>query len=64
MLLSVSDGSCFRKAKLRYFVIPFLLVYCYCNHSLLLAVRRTLKSGISPEDMEKLTKQVNILDSK
>lgn len=30
----------------------------------LVAVRRTLKSGISPEDMEKLTKQVNILDSK
>ncbi|XP_074618876.1 FH1/FH2 domain-containing protein 3-like [Acropora palmata] len=28
------------------------------------SVRRTLKSGISPEDMEKLTKQVNILDSK
>ena len=30
----------------------------------LVVVRRTLKSGISPEDMEKLTKQVNILDSK
>lgn len=28
------------------------------------SVRRTLKSGISPEDMEKLTKQVNNFDSK
>ena len=43
-------------------ILIISLIWCYF---FFVAARRTLKSGISPEDMEKLTKQyLDNIDSK